>query len=67
MDKMLALSGNQEKFRKDLQDEFNKGPLKFRKKYVMPVLPSLARDPELEEKLAYTNEERLQEIENNLL
>lgn len=62
MDKMLSLDGNQEKFRKDLQDEFNKGPLKFWKRYVMPVLPPMTKDPRLEEELAYTDEERLREI-----
>lgn len=62
MDKMLALAGNQEKFRKSLQEAFNKNPLIFWKKYVMPVLPPMTKDPKLEEELAYTDEERLREI-----
>lgn len=62
MDKMLSLSKNEKKFGEALQEKFDTDPVKFWKVYVMPVLPSLARDPELEEKLAYTNEERLREI-----
>ena len=62
MDKMLAKADNQTIFEEALQEAFEKNPVKFWKTYVMPVLPSLAKDPELEEKLAYTDEKRLSEI-----
>ena len=62
LDKMLAKEGNQDKYMAALQEGFNKDPLKFVHKFVVPVMPLFARDPKLEEELAYTDEERLREI-----
>ena len=63
LDKMLAKEGNQKKYMTALQEGFDKNPLTFVHKYVVPVLPLFAKDPKLEEKLAYTDEERLREID----
>lgn len=64
LDKMLAMEGNQNKYMEALQEGFNKDPLKFVHKYVVPVMPLFARDPKFEEILAQmTDEERLQGID----
>ena len=63
LDKMLAKEGNQVKFMIACQEAFDKNPLTFVHKYVTPVMPLFAKDPKHEEKMAYTDEERLQQID----
>ncbi len=62
MDKMLSMEGNQKKLMIRFQEIFDKDPAKFWKTFALPVLPPMTKNPELEEELAYTDEERLREI-----
>ena len=63
LDRMLTMDGNQDKFMQSIQKKFTEDPLKFWKTYVMPVLPSLSKNPKQEEQFSImTDEERLQEI-----
>ncbi len=43
MDKMLTQAGNKEKLAKAFQQRFNKNPLLFWARYIMPVLPKEAK------------------------
>ncbi len=63
MDVMLSKAGNQKKLLDDFQRIFDLGPASFFKKYAMPVLPPLTKNPKQEEEFAQmTDEERLQGI-----